>query len=72
MSEILSTDKWIKEVNIYPGPQKKASSQREKVSLKSQDPSSNSQATTTSLSRKKILRNRFLSFRGVGKLSQIL
>lgn len=71
MSEILSTDKWMKEANIYPGSQKKTSSQREKVSPKSQDPSINSQATTTSLSRKKNLRNRFLSFRGVRKLPQI-
>ncbi|RFN53855.1 ankyrin repeat protein [Fusarium flagelliforme] len=46
-------------------PQKKTSSQREKASPKSHGPSSNSRATTTSLSRKKVLRNRFLSFRGV-------
>ena len=72
MSEILRTDKWMEEVNIYSGSQKKTSSQRERVSPKSQDPSSNPQATTTSLSREKGLRNRFLSFRGVGKLSQIL
>jgi hypothetical protein len=71
VSEVLSTDKWMKEANIYPGPRKKTSSQREKVNPKSQGPSSNSQATTTSLSRKENLRKRFLSFRGDGKLPQI-
>ncbi|KAI1068493.1 hypothetical protein LB507_004284 [Fusarium sp. FIESC RH6] len=47
-------------------PQKETSSEVGKVSPKSQGPSSSSQATTTSLSRERTLRNRFLSFRSAG------
>ncbi|CAG7561156.1 unnamed protein product [Fusarium equiseti] len=55
---------------VKDGPRKKTSSQREKVNPKSQGPSSNSQATTTSLSRKENLRKRFLSFRGDGSKAE--